>query len=137
METLQVFQTCAINLSRASLALVAKFGRSVFERRLGVAVAVAAIGPGELPINVDGDASLTRSRARIISRENARGSRSNDKSLCFGEKPKGDAKRLVQWGKERNFAIQRIDEYPAKAGGGEREKMAASHARQCSKIDGG
>src|SRR5262245_57695432 len=132
MKTAQAFQAFAIDLARRGGTLVAELARRVFERRLRVAKAIAAVGAGKLAINKDGDTGFTCTRTGIVGREDARGSRGNSESFGFGEEAKWDAKRPVLRGEERSLAVKRVDKNAAESRSRQREKMTPAHGRSVS-----
>ena len=85
MKTLQALQTIAVDLARRGAALVAKFARRIFKRRLSVAKAIAAVEAGKLAVDKDGDAGFARAGADVVRRKDAGGRRRDNESLRFRE----------------------------------------------------
>ncbi len=110
MKIIQALQSFAIDLARGFFALITEFTRGIFEGRLRVAVAIAAVGTGELAVDVDGDACFARAGAGFVGGEDARSSSGDNQSLGLGEKAKRNADWFLLGGEERGFAIERIDE---------------------------
>ena len=129
MKALQAAQSCAINLSRRSAALIAKFAWGVLKGSLGVAKAVTAIGSRELAIDKNSCASFSRAGADVVGGEYSGDCGGNDESFRFGEETKRNAHRLLLRSEQRRFAVERINEDPAQSRGGKREKMSAAHVR--------
>src|SRR5216683_2605082 len=77
-KTFQSLQAFTVNLARRFFALIAEFGRGVFERRLCVAVTIAAVRASKLTVDVDGDASLACSRAGVVGGKYPRGCSGDD-----------------------------------------------------------
>ena len=72
MKILQALQALAVELARRLFALIAEFSRRIFEGRLCITKTIAAVGAGELAVNVDGDASLARAGAGVVGGKNTR-----------------------------------------------------------------
>ena len=87
-------------MPRRGAPLIAKFVGGVFKGRLGIAETIAAVGTRELAVDEDGHAGFARAGARIVGRENARRSGSNNESFGFRKKTKRDANRFVLRGEE-------------------------------------
>ena len=117
VKAFQSLQAIAINLARSLLALIAELGGSVFERRLCVAITVAAVRAGELVVNADGDASFARSGAGIVGGKNARSGSGDDEGFGFGEEAEWNADGFALGGEEGGFAVERINEDSAESCG--------------------
>jgi len=127
------FQAIAIDFTRRLFALIAEFDGGFFEGRLCVAKTVAAVGAGELAVDVDGDAGFAGAGAGVVRRENARGSGRDDQGFFFGKEAKRDANGLVLGSEKRSFAIERINQDAAERGCRESEKVTAAHAWESSR----
>ena len=113
--------------------MIAELGGGVCKGGLRVAKTIAAVGAGELAVDVDGNAGFAGARARIVSGENAGGCGGNDQSFLFREEAKRDAERFVLGGEERRSAVKRINEDAAEGGCGHSEKMASAHGWESSR----
>src|SRR5437588_3238754 len=86
MKTAQRLEPGAVNLARRLLALIALFVNAIDERRLGVAIMIAAICGGKLAIDVDDHAGLMGARPGFIAGKNARCGGRDRESFFLGEK---------------------------------------------------
>ena len=131
VETAQLLEARAIDLTRRFFALIALLGNAIRKGRLRVAIMIAAVGRGELPVDVDDDAGLVRSRTGFVARKNACRRSGNGESFFFREKAQGnfdgaglgatlsmDAARL---------AIKCVHEHAAQCGGGDSQEMTPAH----------
>ena len=134
MKACQVFQAFAVDFARRFFALVAEFVRSFFEGRLRVAITIAAVGAGELAVDVDRDAGFARARAGIVRREDARHRSGDDEGFGFGKKTKWNSHRLLLRGEQRRLAIERVDNDSAEGGGGKSQKMAPAHGQESTRA---
>jgi hypothetical protein len=94
---------------------------------------VAAIGAGELAVNVDGDARFARAWAGVIGGEDAGGSGGDDQGFGLGEKAKRDADWFLVGGEQSGFAIEGINEDAAEGCGRKSEEMAAAHRQESTR----
>ena len=97
--------------------MIAQLARGVFKGWLGVTEAIAAVGAGELAIDVDGDTGFPRARARVVRWEDARCRSGDDEGLGFGKEAKRDADRLVLGRQKRSLAVERINQNAAQSCG--------------------
>ena len=120
-------------MPRRRAALITKLTGRVFKRWLRVTKTIAAVRAGELAVDKKGDAGLAGAGTGLVRRKNPRGRRGDNKSFAFFKKTKRDADRFVLCGKERSFAVERINQNPPESCGGKREKMTAAHIGECSR----
>ena len=101
----------AINLTRRGFALIALLGRSLLERRLRKAVAIASEGARQLAVDVDNDRAIGGAGARGVGWKDPRRGGGHDQGLPFIEKSQRDFDFAVGLGLNSDwFAFQSVEQ---------------------------
>jgi hypothetical protein len=82
-----------------------------------VSVAIAAIGSGELTIDVDDQTGFARSRTGVVTGKDAGRGTGDDHCLVPSKETKWDSYGAILSRKAERGAVERVDQNPADAGG--------------------
>src|SRR5262249_23170659 len=142
METTQLLEAFAVDLTRCFPALITLLGNAFREGRLRVAIMITTVGGGELPVDVDDHTGFVRSRTGFVARENARRRGGNGESAFFGETTHGRLDGAGLGSELRmdpaGLAIERVHQHANQRGGGDGQEVAArtAHERTASCCSG-